>query len=324
MSKRVYSYDNHMIALCHSPFILDVDRDALKKYDGKEVIRELPERGQVLVNTPWGLNIISILFSRLEDEMSLTFDSFKTNLKAQKDYRIQVNMDISMDMHVNFVTLSYILSSEYSGFAMVSCHGIKNGLPQFFPNSDLFVLPDSMNESMATELQSKYFGWFPSGKIENSETLKVYITSVDRIEKCLTELTGNNKKLRHLDMKPIADYCLCHNEVSEKCKRLQNNYLSQCMALLNSTSFEHIQFPHTNQYKQVSLNTNTQPLINSDCDLARPVEKAKEINTILVSKGTKYQKVQELKNKGYSIGQVSQRLGLSYKTVSQLWKELNE
>ena len=296
IQRRVYSYANQSIVWNHSPYILDIDREELKKLDGEEVLREIPEKELVIVNDPWGSGAVSMFFSRFENEPAITYDSFKLNLKAQKTCRELVNSECYTAMRYKFVTLAYILFPNCSGFALVSCVDSKYGMPQFELHSNLYILPPQMHTIMENGLRNEFFGYFPTGRINHKNDQRVYLTSVDRIEKCIRKLVPNSTEIYHLDINPITKYLLCFKKDTEKSQELKKIYISQSFELMRSSGFE--------EKNALSV------------ELGRP----QAMTSIQVKKGTKYEKVQSLKDKGYSIGQVAKRLGLAYKTVSQLWE----
>lgn len=319
MEKRIFSYKNWELVYGISPFMLEPDKKKVKeKCDGEEV-DYIEERDMVVYSSPWGPRTIYGFCAKKEGEADHTVEEIKKSPTLQRQLVRLIRMDYMMVPYI-FKMPAYIKSKDgLCGFAMVSVSQESDHMLCYFslktPVSDVST---DISEKMDNGLLDKYFSCYAVGVLETGELsgAKVYLTSVDRLALCIKDLTGKDHT-KAINYDELDRFFSHYDEVSDEIEKEYIWYYSLIEDIMreidpgfnlkfswedeDEDGYSEPQRREIWEYKSFS---NVSP----EKEVARP-------------RGSKKDKIRELRAQGLTIGQVAKKLGLSYQVVSKEWNQ---
>ena len=295
--RKYFSYVNWEIVFGDNFSISDQDRAMLRESDGIEAYPMgkigLLNEDTYMVETPWGMNMFPSIVVKSKNEPDLSAVDIMCNPQLQQEIELQHRKE-SMFENSNFCTLAYIDMDASCGFAMVSA---ENTPGIFKLRSDIYEIPAQLKEIVDDKLRPRFWQYWHSGVLSIDSHAKVYRMNIERIEHYVEELFPSKYDPTIIDRKSAQTYVdmvTSHEyksrEDDNKMVQLRKKYEKQCLLLMDS------------------LDLHVLPLSTNIC-----------VSPDSAREGKRYEKVQEMKRQGLSIGQIAKKLGLSYSAVSKLW-----
>ena len=317
--QKYFSYANWEVVFGSAFSISDEDREKLRQFDGTEAIpigkTGIFDEKTYMIETPWGIRMYPAIVVKDKDEPDISLADVLRNPHLQKEIAMQ-NRKETMFEDIRFTTIAYIDMDSVCGFAMVSV-GTEPGT--FLLQSSLYEIPIQLKEKIDYEIRPKFWQYLSNGILSGTDGAKVYRMNIDRILHYIEELFPDTFNASILDKKNAYNYLdtVGSNEYESdsafnKMLQQREKYEKQCIRLLESLNL-HVISPEV-------IVRETTPRVH---DIFNSTTTKKHENylkpAVNTPKGSKSKKIQALKRQGLTIGQVAQKLGMSYSAVSKWW-----